>query len=241
MYNTDIPSRAELPTTKQLLRSTIMALIAALVILLTVVLPSEYAVDPTGVGRWLGLTEMGEIKKQLAAEAEADALYLAEQNSEKGMDVELMSAEEPVIPVVVLNTVNQIVTESGEVTLASEPLAETIEPEVSFVEGMLVWRDTVEIMLTPGQGTEVKLVMAEGSTARFSWEGVQGPLNYDTHGDGGGHSISYEKGRGVRSAEGELTAAFVGNHGWFFRNRTSENVTLILRTAGKYDEIKRVL
>lgn len=211
MYNTDIPSRAELPTTKQLLRSTIIALIVALVILLTVVLPSEYAVDPTGVGQWLGLTEMGKIKKQLAAEAEADALYLAEQTYEKSMDVELVSAEQPVVP------------------------------EQSFVAETLIWRDTVDILLTPGQGTEVKLVMAEGTTARFSWNGVQGPLNYDTHGDGGGRSISYEKGRNVRSAEGELTAAFTGNHGWFFRNRTSVNITLILRTAGDYDEIKRVL
>lgn len=211
MYNTDIPSRAELPTTKQLLRSTIIALIVALVILLTVVLPSEYAVDPTGVGQWLGLTEMGKIKKQLAAEAEVDALYLAEQTYEKSMDVELVSAEQPVVP------------------------------EQSFVAETLIWRDTVDILLTPGQGTEVKLVMAEGTTARFSWNGVQGPLNYDTHGDGGGRSISYEKGRNVRSAEGELTAAFTGNHGWFFRNRTSVNITLILRTAGDYDEIKRVL
>ena len=31
-------------------------------------------------------------------------------------------------------------------------------------------------------------------------------LNYDTHGDGGGQSISYEKGRGVPGDEGELVA-----------------------------------
>ena len=36
------------------------------------VLPAEYNIDPTGVGRALGLTQMGEIKTQLAREAEAD-------------------------------------------------------------------------------------------------------------------------------------------------------------------------
>ncbi|HAJ46715.1 MAG TPA: transmembrane anchor protein, partial [Alphaproteobacteria bacterium] len=50
MYNTDMPTRAELPTTPQLLRSTAIAIATAAVILVTVVLPSEYAIDPTGVG-----------------------------------------------------------------------------------------------------------------------------------------------------------------------------------------------
>lgn len=36
------------------------------------VLPAEYGVDPTGVGRLTGLSEMGEIKVQLAKEAAAD-------------------------------------------------------------------------------------------------------------------------------------------------------------------------
>src|SRR3546814_17950651 len=38
-----------------------------------VVLPSEYGIDPTGIGRVIGLTEMGAIKMQLAEEAAADA------------------------------------------------------------------------------------------------------------------------------------------------------------------------
>ena len=35
-------------------------------------LPAEYGIDPTGAGQVLGLTEMGEIKQELADEAEAD-------------------------------------------------------------------------------------------------------------------------------------------------------------------------
>ncbi|MEQ1493734.1 MAG: hypothetical protein ABL932_24635, partial [Terricaulis sp.] len=72
MYNADLPTRAELPTTKQLVRSTLIALATAIVILVTAVLPAEYAIDPTGVGRVLGLTQMGEIKMQLAEEAAQD-------------------------------------------------------------------------------------------------------------------------------------------------------------------------
>lgn len=72
MHNANIPTHVELPSSKQLIRSTLIAAAAAGAILITVVLPSEYGIDPTGAGRILGLTEMGEIKMQLAAEAEAD-------------------------------------------------------------------------------------------------------------------------------------------------------------------------
>ena len=72
MFNANRPSLEELPSSAQLLRSTIIAAISAVVILVTVVLPAEYGIDPTGAGRVLGLTEMGEIKRELAEEEERD-------------------------------------------------------------------------------------------------------------------------------------------------------------------------
>lgn len=72
MFNSNKPSLEELPTSAQLLKSTIIAAVSAAVILITVVLPAEYGIDPTRIGKALGLAEMGEIKSQLAAEAEAD-------------------------------------------------------------------------------------------------------------------------------------------------------------------------
>ena len=63
------PDPAELPTTRRLLRSTAIAAAVAALLLVAVVLPAEYAIDPTGVGRLLGLTQMGEVKVALAAEA----------------------------------------------------------------------------------------------------------------------------------------------------------------------------
>jgi hypothetical protein len=69
MYNTDFPTRAELPTAAKLKRSTFIAAFCAGVLLTTVVLPSEYGIDPTGLGSMVGLTEVGRIKIQLADEA----------------------------------------------------------------------------------------------------------------------------------------------------------------------------
>ncbi len=72
MYNAQKPNIEDLPTPAQLRRSTIIASLTAVAIGVMVYLPAEYGTDPTGVGSILGLTEMGEIKQQLAAEAAAD-------------------------------------------------------------------------------------------------------------------------------------------------------------------------
>lgn len=73
MFNSQLPPLSELPTSRQLVGSTFLAAGAAAVLLATVVLPSEYGIDPTGIGKALSLTQMGEIKQQLANEAAADA------------------------------------------------------------------------------------------------------------------------------------------------------------------------
>ncbi len=214
MYNIAKPTPDDLPTSKQLLRSTLIALVIAIAILFTVVLPSEYAIDPTGIGRMLGLTEMGEIKTQLAEEAAIDA----------SMDAAAArAAVQPATPL-----------DAGASSVTAQPAPIPLPATDS-------WRDEMQVVLTPGQGSEIKLVMQAGERAEFSWVAQGGVVNFDMHGDGGGQSISYEKGRSVPSDEGVLEAAFDGNHGWFWRNRGSSDVTVIIRARGQYVEMKRVI
>ena len=212
MYNSDSPTRAELPSSRQLLRSTILAAVAAVVLLVAVVLPAEYGIDPTGIGRLLRMTEMGEIKQQLAAEAEADAAAAPAQSS--GAATGMPSGNAP----------------------QAQPPAPAPAPQAAAV----TWRDEMPFTLTPGEGTEIKLKMTEGSKAQYAWVVEGGEVNFDTHGDAPGKSISYEKGRGVAADEGVLEAAFTGNHGWFWRNRGQADVKVILRTAGDYTDISRM-
>ncbi|WP_298018212.1 transmembrane anchor protein [uncultured Castellaniella sp.] len=230
MYNTDLPNRAELPTSEQLKRSTIIAAISALAILVTIVLPSEYAIDPTRIGRALGLTEMGEIKLQLAAEAAKDGA--GKTVADRFMqNASTSTSSSTVMPPAIIQP-SQPPTFAGK---EPEPLVTKTTPTQTDRS------DEISITLKPGQGVEVKLVMAAGAKAKFSWTANGAVVNYDTHGDGNGRSVSYEKGRGVASDEGVLDAAFDGNHGWFWRNRTNSNVTLTLRTNGDYSELKRVI
>jgi len=206
MYNANKPDASELPSTGKLLKSTGIAVVIASALLVTVVLPAEYGVDPTRLGSLLGLTEMGRIKMQLAAEAEAE---------EAGLQ------PAPAAPPAV------VAAPTGAATPA------TTAPGVRTDETVLT--------LAPDQGAEIKLVMKEGARVDFTWTSSGGAVNFDTHADRPGTPYhGYGKGSEQR-VDGELVAAFTGSHGWFWRNRTGEPVTITLQTTGAYTEVKRVV
>ena len=84
--------------------------------------------------------------------------------------------------------------------------------------------------------------MNKGAVAVYEWSANGALVNHDTHGDADsdGQEISYVKGRSVPGDTGELIAAFTGQHGWFWRNRSKENVTVTLKVKGDYQELKRL-
>lgn len=214
MYNANRPSKADLPSTGQLLKSTGVAAVVASALLVTVVLPAEYGVDPTRIGSVFGLTEMGRIKVSLAAEAKAD-----EAADAAAAAAPAATAAAPAV-----------------VAVAAQPAAVPATPTVAGQR-----TDETVLTLQPDQGAEIKLVMEEGAAARFTWTSSGGKINFDTHADRPGVSYhGYGKGSS-QSETGVLTAAFTGSHGWFWRNRTGEPVTITLKTEGAYTEVKRVV
>jgi hypothetical protein len=208
--NVQEPPGYEPPSSSQLLRSTLLALALAAVILVAFVLPAEYGIDPTGIGNALGLKRMGDIKQQLADEAHQEA------------------AEEEAIP-----PQPEPIAEKVEAPAAREPEVSAIEPESPE------WRDEMTISIAPDDAVELKLAMKTNERADYEWTTAAGALNFNAHGHGGDESVTYGTGRGVENDEGTLAASFDGHHGWFFRNRTSETVTLTLRTRGQYSELVR--
>jgi hypothetical protein len=210
------PEPGDLPSSRTLLRSTVIALAAAALILVTIVLPAEYGIDPTGVGRPLGLTRMGQIKVSLAAEAaRADAEEAAARSA---AGVAGPRAEAPAVA--------PPVGADAPGAVASEPGGRS---------------DSISVVLQPGQGAEYKLAMRKDARAEFTWTVAGGVVNYDQHADRPGLSYhGYEKGQATPSATGVMIAAFDGWHGWFWRNRGPAPVTVTLRTSGDNQEIKRV-
>ncbi|WP_245298892.1 hypothetical protein [Pseudotabrizicola sediminis] len=238
-----------------LIRSTLLAAGGAGAILTFFWLPAEYGIDPTGVGALTGLTEMGEIKQQLEAEAEADAQAAAvapplppPQTVAAAPEIiarlDRIDAQLAAISAVIGTRPSPEDT-ATVAPLAADPAPEDVAPaspdpiEAAVAEAVAPeWRDEVSYTLNPGEGIEVKLAMEAGQVALFYWTANGGAVNFDLHGDGGGQNLSYEQGRAVPEQTGELVAAFTGNHGWFWRNRSDAPVTVTLQTGGEYAQMK---
>ena len=94
------PNPSDLPSSAKLIKSTIVAVVAAVFLLVVAILPAEYGIDPTGVGKVLGLTKMGEIKTSLAQEVAAQSTVapVTTQPTEPTQQV----VAEPVEPVITL-------------------------------------------------------------------------------------------------------------------------------------------
>lgn len=221
-----------------LLRSTLKAGGIAAFLLVVFYLPAEYGKDLTGLGGVLGLTEMGQIKQQLLAESTADAAAAA---NTAVIPAEMVSRldrmEGRIAQIAAVIGADGLSAPAPAPAAAPAPVAEA--PPAPAPAATSEWKDEASYRLAPGEGVEIKLVMQEGQTARFEWTANGSVVNYQTHGDGGGKNVAYEEGRAVPEQAGELTAAFTGNHGWFWRNRTSEPVTLTIRASGDYSEMKR--
>ena len=124
---------------------------------------------------------------------------------------------------------------------ASGPVAPSARPVTAEAAAAGIRSDETVIELAPNQGAELKMDMAEGAKVRFTWRSSGGAVNFDTHADRPGVRYhGYGKGTDLQQS-GELTAAFDGSHGWFWRNRTGETVTITVETEGAYTEIKRVV
>lgn len=165
MFNSPLPSASELPSSRQLVRSTAIAFAVAMGLLVTVVMPSEYAVDPTGLGRAMGLTQMGEIKISLAQEALADEA--AAKNAPPAVSVSAPApAAIPAPP-----------PASVPVPVQQVAIAKPAKPAAPAAKS-----DEVSLTLKPGEGREIKLEMRKGSVVNYEWS-ASGPVNHDTHGE----------------------------------------------------------
>jgi hypothetical protein len=186
MNNTNPLEKNAVSTSKELTRATIGAVVVAAVLALTVVLPAELGVDPTGIGHRLGLTAMGQAKATHAAAVATPAV------------VEQASTAR---------------------------------------------RDALTLTLQPGEGAEIKATMRKGDVMNYAWSVDKNDAYYDFHGEAKGAApdqfTSFETGT-KGAAQGSFTAPFEGIHGWYWKNRGKERITVLLKTDGVYQKIARM-
>ncbi|OJU54816.1 MAG: hypothetical protein BGN93_09795 [Acinetobacter sp. 39-4] len=168
---------------------------------------------------------MGMIKQSLAQEAALQKV--ARQDS--GTTPEVVQKTQPIASTAPASTIVKQ-DQTPTITPATVPAA--------------TQKHEIEITLAPDEGAEVKMEMKKGAKASYEWTSKGGVVNFDVHGDPYNAPKSffhgYKKGRQVESDQGVLEAAFDGKHGWFWRNREKQPVTIKLITKGDYMTIKRM-
>lgn len=167
MKNINIPTDQDVPSTKQLVKSTIIAAIAAGVLLVTIIMPAEYGIDPTGFGETIGLKKMGEIKVSLAEEAAADRMQNAAAKSK----------DDPVP-----------VPATPQKTGAT---SQTAVPKPAPVASPALLNHQMQVTLAPNEGTEIKVVLSKGKKVQYKWWTDSGKANFDVHGDSKKLNIDY--------------------------------------------------
>lgn len=213
---------AKLPTISSLVRSTLIASAVAMTLAVTCVLPAEYAIDPTGVGRVLGLTEMGEIKRdaELKKAKKASAPKWNASRIQIASGPHIMSDAAPI----------------GGAWLQLAQAAPATVPQAPAAASQKT--DTLEIVLQPNAKMELKAWMKKGDGYAFTWT-ASSPINFNFHGEKfnarDDEYTEYRKGIAATD-KGEFKAGYEGTHGWSWRNRTKQPITVKATITGTYEK-----
>ena len=195
------------PSRKKLLIGSAAALGIAAIALVVFVLPAEYGIDPTGAGRALGLTEL--------AGGEEENIYLERGRARTNVLFPLEAAAAP-----------------DEATLR-ETLAGA---DIALRPGGQIRTDRFEFTLLPYESIELKYDLAEGAPMIFAWK-ASAPVHVDMHSHPfeGGEELteSFVIEDTLPSQTAVYVAPFDGIHGWYWQNRTLDEVTLTLDAAGQ--------
>lgn len=224
-HNTPI-NQAGLPSSLTLIKATLAAFMAAIILLVCIVLPAEFAIDITGIGKRLGLQQMGEIKVSLAAEQQA------ESQPEKTPPATTNLGNEGVQ--------KQIKTQTASLEQTSITSVSTTKDKLTTTKDNSLAQDSRSFILKNGEAAELKVALNKGEFVNFNWQ-ASAKVNFDNHGDSKNISYHpYSKGKGVKQDSGRIEAAFNGYHGWFWRNRSGGKITITIDFNGQYSDIKRI-
>jgi len=196
-------------TRSRAFRGLLVAALAALAILITVVLPAERGYDPTGIGKALGLMKMAEQRTAAAATIE----------DVTGGNENLVAAE-------------------GATSMDPLPLrnpavhqSETTEPRTETIKVTLGFDEKTEI--------KAQLGKAKAILYSWSVEGGQVYVDFHGHdpAKGDAYWVRYKEADGVTGDNGSLVAPFPGEHGWFWLNVSETPVTITLTVTGYQDKL----
>jgi len=209
MSETTAPGRFEPPSGKKILVGTLVALVVALIVLVTWIWPAEYGRDPTGIGALLGIKNMS-----MAATRTIEIVDTVGGN-EILREVEIPEFGEPVpLP---NPAVYQAEAEPPRTVTMQIELGESGETEVKAV-------------LTEGKAIVFDWEVDDGI--------VYTDFHGHTPEFGEDFWVRYQEDQqGAASGHGSLVAPFSGEHGWYWVNIEDHPITITLTITGYFNEM----
>ncbi len=132
----------------------------------------------------------------------------------------------------------------------SEPQTETeptgddprpLEDSSVYQDHNSTFRSSVEeVILAPGSGTEVMMVLAEKQAILYQWTVEGGRVYSDFHGHDPkdtSYWVQYRESAADMANYGSLVAPFEGQHGWYFRNDGQSELVISVRISGYFTDV----
>ncbi len=190
---------------KSLINASLTALMLALIILFVAVLPAEYGIDPTGLGRKMGLTTFVELDRKMSRTSAENCLKPGQDQARKQIQTDTIN---PASDVQTLDSNKQI--QWKDVIKIVIPPKKGLEYKFAMAKG-----DVLEYSW-----------LSDGAPIYFDFHGEPKGAKSD-------YFKSYLE-SSQRESKGQLTAPFEGIHGWYWENDTNQPITINLNTSGSY-------
>ncbi len=193
---------------KSLVKATVIAIVAAAVILTTIVLPSEYGIDPTGIGGALGLTQLN-----------AEPVQTIEITDIIGGNAVLREVEIPAF---------------GEPTPLPNPAVfqdQETPPQTRTMEITIPGDAETEVKLVMQEGKVAVYSWAvDQGDIYVDFHGHDASFGPDFF-------VRYKEQQEGSGNNGSLTAPFSGEHGWYWLNYNEYDVVVTLTVTGYFDDV----
>ncbi len=199
---------------KQLIKSTLIALLIGIIVSVTAVLPAEYNIDPLGTGKLLGFSKLyTESPTEEANENKTQATQL----TFKHLTIEKLGSPPSV-----------------------EKPTEANNPPPT--EQYTTKKDSINVLVPAGKGIEYKFKALKHASIKYQWTTTNKDIVFiDFHGEVKqknspravffeSYTLAY-----ANNMAGTFTAPFEGKHGWYFKNENAEDVVVVIWLAGEYE------
>jgi len=102
-------------------------------------------------------------------------------------------------------------------------------------------QDKIKVTVPANKGIEYKFNLKEFGHLSYKWKTIDATnLYFDFHGEPAGDTSGYFESYSIATShemQGSATMPFAGSHGWYWKNNSSEDITIELETSGNYQVI----